>query len=302
MAEPRDRLPAWTARDLAAIHAAPDAGDLPAEVTGGDGTTYLVCRDEVADLTAGKPAALHRYLAELLRQGRGDDLVTIEDPKDRRVPVQYATVAQLEEAARDPEDYRRRMAEQILMPTPDRAAAIFGAPDECTTEAVTHRHRPGQLAPTATNQMLGALGQRGTTACGQPDALDQRELDMWYAEWHVPAQRRARVAELPDCPDCFPGETTAPASTARPVGTVTIHQLDAHGACWREFDHHPVTEAAREALYARIERGYRMASTMVTRDGEYEFGAHGTHPDPPTAQAGPQGTDLEPGPRGDGHR
>ncbi|HKT04767.1 MAG TPA: hypothetical protein VJT31_35075 [Rugosimonospora sp.] len=75
-----------------------------------------------------------------------------------------------------------------------------------------------------------------------------------------------------------------------PPGTVTIHQLDAKGACWREFDHHPATEDARQALYARIERGYLMTRTMVTRDGEYEFGTHGDHPDPPASPGRPQGT------------
>src|SRR5262245_26851827 len=43
--------------------------------------------------------------AELVRPGPGDDPVTIEDPKDRRVPPRYATVARRAEAARDPEGW-----------------------------------------------------------------------------------------------------------------------------------------------------------------------------------------------------
>jgi hypothetical protein len=43
----------------------------------------------------GKSRALERYLAELVRQGHGEDQVTIEDPKDPQVPVQRTTIAAL---------------------------------------------------------------------------------------------------------------------------------------------------------------------------------------------------------------
>lgn len=59
--------------------------------------------------------------------------------------------------------------------------------------------------------------------------------------------------------------------------TVTVHQLDGNRVCWREYEYHPATALEREALYARIERAYSMAATMVTAGGRYEFGAHGHH-------------------------
>ncbi len=75
--------------------------------------------------------------------------------------------------------------------------------DDCTTESVQFRHRPAVLAAPAVNDFLGTLGRRGTTACGEPDALDQPELDMWYAEWGVPKERRAVIAKLPPCSKCY---------------------------------------------------------------------------------------------------
>lgn len=159
----------WTAEDLAAVRAAFDAGELPAEVDVTGGGTVLVCVDEARDVGvsfgSGKARALTRTLLDLVRAGRKADLVVIEDPKNPAAPTQSATV--------------------------------------------------------------GALAAAGLQA--------------------------------------------------GPVGKVTIHQLTGAGVCWREFHHHPGTEAEREALYARIERGYRMAATMVTLDGQHQLGAHGTH-------------------------
>jgi hypothetical protein len=86
------------------------------------------------------------------------------------------------------------------------------------------------------------------------------------------------------------GAPAAAARRSRPVGTITIHQLDDGGVCWREFDHHPRTDRQRNDLYDRIERGYRMAATMVTLDGEHQLGAHGTHTAAPANRTSPRWT------------
>ncbi len=79
-------------------------------------------------------------------------------------------------------------------------------PDLCVAETGNVRHQSDNLTPSATNRLIGAVGRVGATACGQPDAIDQAELDMRYAEWGVPKAGRIRIADLPPCPTCFPAE------------------------------------------------------------------------------------------------
>lgn len=164
---PRSELGRWTAEDQAAISAAFDAGDLPTEVTLSDGRTVVVCLDEVASLT--DTDALDRMLSDLARTSRKNDL-PLDDALDRRGG-------------------------------PD------GEPLECTTAEVTHRHRTGRRRATGSDVLLGPIGWSGATACGLPDAMDRAELDLWYAEWNVTPEHRRRIADLPDCPRCFPTAT-----------------------------------------------------------------------------------------------
>lgn len=61
------------------------------------------------------------------------------------------------------------------------------------------------------------------------------------------------------------------------MAKTTVHQLDKQGKCWREFHFHDRTPDQIRALHGRIERGYKMAATMVTVNGQYAFGAVGLH-------------------------
>jgi len=73
-------------------------------------------------------------------------------------------------------------------------------------------------------------------------------------------------------------EATTRRVVAEPAaGAVVVHQLDADGVCWREYALHPGDDNEAEAVYERITRGFRMASTMVTRDGRHQMGAVGAH-------------------------
>ncbi len=74
----------------------------------------------------------------------------------------------------------------------------------CTSGRDWRRHRAGELAIPTSNAFLGVLGRTGTTACGQPDAMDQTELEMLSAECHVPKGRRATIEHLEPCTECFP--------------------------------------------------------------------------------------------------
>ena len=61
------------------------------------------------------------------------------------------------------------------------------------------------------------------------------------------------------------------------MAKTTVHQLDKQGKCWREFHFHDRRPSEAQLLHSRIERAYKMASTMVTVEGHHAFGAIGTH-------------------------
>jgi hypothetical protein len=95
LAEPaRSGLPQWTAHELAAVYAPYAATDLRVGDGDGDATRHST--------GGGKSRVLESYLVGLVRQGHGEDVVTIDAPKDPQVPVQRATVAQLLAAVQAP--------------------------------------------------------------------------------------------------------------------------------------------------------------------------------------------------------
>lgn len=56
-----------------------------------------------------------------------------------------------------------------------------------------------------------------------------------------------------------------------------VHQLDKTGKCIREHHYHDRSHQELHDLHNRIERGFKMSSTMVTVNGHHAFGAVGLH-------------------------
>ncbi|MEV0732362.1 hypothetical protein [Polymorphospora sp. NPDC050346] len=140
----------------------------------------------------------------------------------------------------------------------DSGTALVFSPDEvagpaggitCTTAAVDHRHRPGTRVTTGTDVLLGPAGWHGVTACGQAAAMDQVELDLWYAERRVAPPWRRRIDDLPDCDRCFPClGPAAYTSVDRPEQVTTLAHIwrssrtpDAAWSLGLGFDDHLAT-------------------------------------------------------------